>query len=209
MTCADHAGPCGALGVLGRVARHPLRPLLSIFDGAAARTGPGQSLLCSFLTCVFGSVRTVRTACHHCQRSVLLVQVSAWRCRGRIPLGADVTAAIVQTRRHSLGAGIGDGALPAELLRLQYAMSIVRLVNGIADSSQKGRTAQSVANLAEDAGEALAPSTLSAVNFCGLPFRAAQWRALCLLVKLHTGCSLCLLPLLGSASSRHSGHRCF
>jgi len=123
-----------------------------------------------YLTCVFGFVRNVRTACHHCQRSVLLVQVSAWRCRGRIPLGADVTAALVQTGRRSLGAGIGDGALPAELLRLQYAMSIVRLVNGIADSSQKGRTAQSVANLAEDAGEAFAPSTQCAVYFCGLPF---------------------------------------
>lgn len=37
-------------------------------------------------------------------------------------------------------------------LRLQYAMTIVRLVNGISDSSQKGRVASSVANLASEAG---------------------------------------------------------
>ena len=37
-------------------------------------------------------------------------------------------------------------------LRLQYSMTIVRLVNGVSDSSQKGRAAMSVANLAQDAG---------------------------------------------------------
>lgn len=40
-----------------------------------------------------------------------------------------------------------DGAL-----RLQYAMAIVRLVNGVADAAQKGRTAVSVAGLAAQAG---------------------------------------------------------
>lgn len=53
-----------------------------------------------------------------------------------------------------LGGGSLACGVPAELLRLQYAMAIVRLVNGIADSTQKGRTALSVANLAEDAGTA-------------------------------------------------------
>lgn len=37
-------------------------------------------------------------------------------------------------------------------LRLLYSMAIVRLVNGIADSAQKGRTAVSVASLAAQAG---------------------------------------------------------
>lgn len=87
-------------------------------------------------------------------------QVSVWRCRGRVPLGADVTAALVEACRRDqrpveqkkLDSGSLASGVPAELLRLQYAMTIVRLVNGIADSTQKGRTALSVANLAEDAG---------------------------------------------------------
>ena len=40
------------------------------------------------------------------------------------------------------------------LLRLQYAMALLRLVNGISDSGQKGRLALSVAQLANDAGVA-------------------------------------------------------
>lgn len=43
-------------------------------------------------------------------------------------------------------------------LRLQYAMAIIRLVNGIADSAQKKKVASSVAALATNAGE-----------FCTLP----------------------------------------
>lgn len=44
--------------------------------------------------------------------------------------------------------------LPDSQLQLQYAMALVRMVNGIADSSQKGRVAASVASLAAAAGEA-------------------------------------------------------
>ena len=40
------------------------------------------------------------------------------------------------------------------LLRLQYAMALLRLVNGISDPGQKGRLALSVAQLANDAGVA-------------------------------------------------------
>ena len=58
----------------------------------------------------------------------------------------------METSRRDAGHPGGGDGVPAELLRLQYAMSIVRLVNGIADSAQKGRTALSVASLAEDAG---------------------------------------------------------
>lgn len=43
-----------------------------------------------------------------------------------------------------------DGAL-----RLQYAMAVVRLVNGVADAAQKGRTAVSVAGLAAQAGQSV------------------------------------------------------
>ena len=38
-------------------------------------------------------------------------------------------------------------------LRLQYSMTIIRLVNGISDSSQKGRVAASVLSNAEEAGK--------------------------------------------------------
>ena len=38
------------------------------------------------------------------------------------------------------------------MLRMQYSMALVRLVNGIADSSQKGKVAASVASLASTAG---------------------------------------------------------
>ena len=53
------------------------------------------------------------------------------------------------------GGGEGPpsaGAAPDEVLRLQYSMAVVRLVNGIADSSQKGRVAASVAGHAAQAG---------------------------------------------------------
>lgn len=36
---------------------------------------------------------------------------------------------------------------------MQYAMAIVRLVNGIADSGQKSRTANSVATITAAAGQ--------------------------------------------------------
>ncbi len=39
------------------------------------------------------------------------------------------------------------------MLCMEYAMATVRLVNGIADSAQKGKVATSVASLASFAGE--------------------------------------------------------
>lgn len=87
-----------------------------------------------------------------------LARVAAWRCRGRVPLGADIFACLVEIQFRDPCSGarfpplasaqpVDDGAL-----RLQYAMAIVRLVNGIADAAQKGRTAVSVAGLAAQAG---------------------------------------------------------
>lgn len=53
-------------------------------------------------------------------------------------------------------------------LRLQYSMTLVRLVNGISDSAQKGRVASSVAALAEDAGAVLQEqSNLQASDYSG------------------------------------------
>lgn len=89
----------------------------------------------------------------------LLAQVSAWEARGKLPLGADMTAAIQRMRLGDL-ADTKPGHRPCQglsaeqesMLRMQYALAIVRLVNGISDSAQKGTVAKSVANLAESAG---------------------------------------------------------
>ncbi|PSC75177.1 ADP-glucose pyrophosphorylase small subunit isoform A [Micractinium conductrix] len=84
-------------------------------------------------------------------------QVAAWRVRGRVPLGVDSTAALVEAaaRDHALasaGAGAAAAAGSEHELRLQYSMALVRMVNGIADSAQRGRLAASVASLAGAAG---------------------------------------------------------
>jgi hypothetical protein len=49
-------------------------------------------------------------------------------------------------------------------LRLQYAMTVVRLVNGISDSSQKGKVATSVAVLATKSGGPLNAAYRAAAN---------------------------------------------
>lgn len=76
-----------------------------------------------------------------------LDRVSAWRVRGRVPLGVDSTACFVETRLSQK-----NGELSQLSLRMQYSLAVVRMVNGIADSSQKGRVAASVASLASAAG---------------------------------------------------------
>ncbi len=86
----------------------------------------------------------------------MALQVIAWEARGKAPLGAEITAALHELRMRDQGissASKQQAAEPESLLRLQYAMLIIRLVNGISDSSQKGRIAMSVSNLAEDAGQ--------------------------------------------------------
>lgn len=55
----------------------------------------------------------------------------------------------------SHGASVMDSSAVSEtLLRMQYAMAVIRVVNGIADSAQKGKVASSVASLASFAGDA-------------------------------------------------------
>ena len=145
-----------------------------------------------------------RRAC--CAREILstLTQVAAWRCRGRLPLGVDVTASLLETRARCaqlllvrLHCKLGSAyavvfaerhikctcdmisgsahmvlnrdtgllrqrdteavdslaAASENTLRMEFAMAIVRLVNGIADSAQKGKVAVSVASLASFAGK--------------------------------------------------------
>jgi hypothetical protein len=83
-------------------------------------------------------------------------------------LGVDCTACLVEARQRDAAAAAAAAAATAgplaqaqhqaqqlaseSELRLQYAMAVVRMVNGIADSSQRGRVAASVASLASVAG---------------------------------------------------------
>ena len=97
-----------------------------------------------------------------CTEKVHNMQVAAWEARGKLPLGADMTAAIQRMHLRdpasasSSTPGKGGSAQVSEdqesMLRMQYAMAIIRLVNGISDSAQKGNVAKSVAHLAESAG---------------------------------------------------------
>lgn len=101
-------------------------------------------------------------ATEHSPLSLTPLQVAAWRARGRVPLGVDSTACLVEAQQRDAAAaaapqqqqGQQQQALASESeLRLQYAMAVVRMVNGIADSSQRGRVAASVASLASAAGQ--------------------------------------------------------
>jgi len=85
------------------------------------------------------------------EESLALRTVDAWRARGRVPLAVDVTAALVDAMRRDDGSTAsssssrGDGGRGA---RLEYAMTLVRLVNGAVDPTQKGRYAAPIATLA-------------------------------------------------------------
>lgn len=76
--------------------------------------------------------------------------VSAWRIRRRVPVGVDATANL---REVQLTDALKDDERASDhMIRLQYSLSIVRFVNGVADSAQKGRVAASVASLAQNVG---------------------------------------------------------
>ncbi|GLI60727.1 hypothetical protein VaNZ11_002953 [Volvox africanus] len=116
------------------------------------------------------------------RQEAALQQVCAWRLRGKLPLGVDVTAHLMDVQRAdadwqrsvacavessvavatassqlsrytSADAAVAAGELP---LRLRYSMPLIRLVNGISDSQQRGKVASSVAVLSDAAGLPLA-----------------------------------------------------
>ena len=108
--------------------------------------------------------------------------VSSWRIRGRVPVGVEATALLVETVLAYVSSSVSinvsiilihissyldmnivcdplvcgcrdrHGLVSEALVRLQYSLAIVRLVNGVADSSQKGKVAFSVASLAKQYG---------------------------------------------------------
>ena len=74
-----------------------------------------------------------------------LAMVAAWRIRGRVPVGVDATANLREIQ-------LNEPGMSDQLMRLQYSISIVRFVNGVVDSAQKGRVAASVSGLAGKVG---------------------------------------------------------
>ncbi|KAG0629372.1 hypothetical protein M758_1G098300 [Ceratodon purpureus] len=82
-----------------------------------------------------------------------LDRVAAWQSRGGLPVAVEITAELisVQQRDPYMNTEVSPGvALPGEMLRMMYAMAIMRLVNGVVDQSVR-RNSSSVANRAEDA----------------------------------------------------------
>ena len=93
------------------------------------------------------------------QTAAGIAHVQAWRCRGRVPLGVDTTALLVSAQlRDPAACAARFVALPQvphvsdDALASEYALTIIRFVNGISDASQKGKVAGSVAKHAEAAG---------------------------------------------------------
>ena len=92
-------------------------------------------------------------------RSSGIQRVAAWRVRGRVPLAVESTASLAeammlddqQAACSSSGVAVGP-ALTEYSLRLRYALPLIKLVNGVADSQQRGRVASSVAVLSAVAG---------------------------------------------------------
>ena len=82
------------------------------------------------------------------EESVALRTVDAWRARGRVPLAVDVTASLVDAMRRDDGTVASVASSGGRGTRLEYAMTLVRLVNGAVDPTQKGRYAAPIATLA-------------------------------------------------------------
>jgi hypothetical protein len=88
------------------------------------------------------------------------VRVQAWRSRGRLPLGVDITERLLSMQLHDPSACAARGPpfssclspLTDAALQAAYALTLVRFVNGISDASQKGRVAASVSHHASSAG---------------------------------------------------------
>lgn len=124
---------------------------------------PQQPPVYTKLACAAAAAAAAAAATEHSPLPLSPLQVAAWRARGRVPLGVDSTACLVEAQQRDAAAaaaphqqqqGQQQPALASESeLRLQYAMVVVRMVNGIADSSQRGRVAASVASLASAAGQ--------------------------------------------------------
>ena len=86
-------------------------------------------------------------------RDAALARVETWRFRGRVPHAVESTAALMEARLHDRRVPGAVGPFLSEhMLRMVYAMCIVRMVNGAVDPSQKGKFAAPVMTLARKIG---------------------------------------------------------
>jgi hypothetical protein len=91
-----------------------------------------------------------------CRRG--LRRIEAWRARGRVPVSVDATAALVEAslayaERRAGGGAHAPGAGPSETsVRLGFAMALIRFVNGLVDTGQRGAVARSVVTIAAELG---------------------------------------------------------
>lgn len=86
-----------------------------------------------------------------------LTKVMGWRRRGKLPLGVDVSALLLGTSlKDPHGPGPSSALVAAAeveaSLQAEYSLTIIRLVNGVSDSCQKGKVAGSVSKNADSAG---------------------------------------------------------
>eukprot|EP01051_Picozoa_sp_SAG22_P022030 SAG22_NODE_5112_length_1083_cov_1.786585_1_plen_258_part_01 len=72
-------------------------------------------------------------------------RVGTWRSRGRLPVAVQTTAALFEIR-------LAEGSRSPLELRMLYSMAMVRMVNGVCDASQKGKSAMSVMSIARRHG---------------------------------------------------------
>lgn len=87
--------------------------------------------------------------------SAALDKIAAWRARGSLPVAVEVTGDLISIQMSDpffSGSSSSKGSpITDEMLRLMYAMAIMRLVNGVVDQSKK-QNSMSVALRAEAAG---------------------------------------------------------
>ena len=75
--------------------------------------------------------------------------INMWRTRCKLPLYIDSTANVLKCIfDHTVNAA----SISPNVLRLSYAMSLTRLVNGVVENEQRGQYAQAVSLIAERIG---------------------------------------------------------
>jgi hypothetical protein len=81
-----------------------------------------------------------------------LARVAAWRARSDLPVAIEATAQLVEINCHDHAYGLATPGRSMyrshEELRLLYAATIIRCVNGLVDASQKGAYAMAISALA-------------------------------------------------------------
>jgi len=75
------------------------------------------------------------------QRARGVGRVETWRSRSRLPVAVDVTASFIEIMLNDVSFNPSTASPRSDHeLRLMYAMDVIRLVNGIVDVSQHGRS---------------------------------------------------------------------